>query len=328
MNFQAYRIHQDGDHFFGDWQTCGVADLPDGDVVVEVSRSSLNYKDALSASGNPGVTKKYPHTPGIDAVGVVKQSQHDQWPVGSEVVVFGYDLGMNTWGGFSQMIRVPSDWLLKKPNTISDQEVMAWGTAGFTAAISVEKLLKYGVADGPILVTGATGGVGSVAVALLAKLGFKVHAVSGKADQHEWLLSLGADSIVSRDEILATQHKAMAKPLYAGAIDTVGGDYVSAIVPLLQPESAVTTCGMIAGIKQSTSVFPFILRGVAVLGVDSVELPQSRKQAILNRIATEWSLDSLDQLVTEIGRKQLSSKLQNLLTGNSMGRVVLNPSVD
>ena len=327
MDFQAFRVYQDGKTFSGEWQKCQLDDLPAGDVLVEVSRSSLNYKDALSASGNPGVTKQFPHTPGIDAVGIIKQSEDGRWPVGTEVVVFGYDLGMNTWGGFSQLIRVPGDWLLRKPALASDHQVMAWGTAGFTAAISVEKLIRYGIADGPVLVTGATGGVGSVAVALLSKLGYQVHAVSGKSDQQPWLRQLGVSEFVSREDILASQHKAMAKPVYAGAIDTVGGDYVSAIAPLLMPESAVTTCGMIAGLKQTTSVFPLILRGVAILGVDSVELPQQRKQEILDRSFAEWSLDGLGDLVTEIGRQQLSAMLQKLLSGQSIGRVVLDPSV-
>lgn len=325
MTFLAYRVEELEEGMKANWQEFNSESLPAGDVLIEVKYSSLNYKDALSASGNKGVTRSFPHTPGIDAAGVVLESSSAEFKAGDEVVVFGYDLGMNTAGGFGQQIRVPAGWVLNKPNTISLADSMSWGTAGFTAALSVQKLERAGVSpsNGPVVVTGATGGVGSVAVALLAKLGYDVTAVSGKADQTEFLTALGAKQTIGREDILAAKGKAMAKPLYQAVLDTVGGDMVSALVPQLQPEGAISTCGMIAGLKVETSVFPFILRGVSLLGVDSVEIPLSEKQKVLNKVADQWSL-SLEAQTTEVGRSQLSETLAKILAGQGVGRYRLN----
>ncbi|MEK9712592.1 MAG: YhdH/YhfP family quinone oxidoreductase [Thalassolituus sp.] len=330
MTFLAYRITESESGFNGEWQKMEVADLPEGEVTIEVAYSSVNYKDALSSSGNRGVTKEYPHTPGIDAAGKVVASESPDFNEGDEVVVFGYDLGMNTAGGFGQTIRVPAGWVLKKPAGLTAAESMSWGTAGFTAALSVQKLERAGIkpGNGAVLVTGATGGVGSVAVALLSKLGYEVVALSGKADKNEWLKSLGASSVVGRDDVLALKGKAMAKPLYQAAVDTVGGDMVSAIIPQLKPEGAVTTCGMIAGIKVEASVFPFILRGVSLLGVDSVEIPLVDKQAVLDKAAAEWKLDALEGMTTEVGRGELPDVLAKVLNGQGTGRYRVNLNKD
>lgn len=328
MAFLAYRVDVSGRDITASWQEREEDELPAGDVLVEVSYSSVNYKDALSANGNKGVTKEYPHTPGIDAVGTVIRSKNAEFSEGDKVVVFGYDLGMNTEGGFSQRIRVPAAWVLKKPGGLPEEDVMAWGTAGFTAALSVQKLERAGVSPekGPVLVTGATGGVGSVAVALLSKLGYSVVALSGKEEKNAWLTDLGARKVVGRDDVLALKGKAMAKPIYQAAVDTVGGDMVSAIIPQLMPEGAVTTCGMIAGVKVEASVFPFILRGVSLLGVDSVEIPRSDKQSVLDKAAGEWSLPALENLTTEIGRGQLPDVLAAILAGKGVGRYRVNPN--
>jgi len=330
MSFLAYRVIEADKKFEASWVEQSDADLPEGDVLIEVSYSSVNYKDALSASGNRGVTKEYPHTPGIDAAGVVLESSDSGFAKGDEVVVFGYDLGMNTSGGYGQHIRVPAAWVLKKPAGISAAEAMAWGTAGFTAALSVQKLERAGISPdkGPVLVTGATGGVGSVAVSLLSKLGYSVVALSGKADKNDWLESLGAKRIVTRDDVLALKGKAMAKPVYQAAVDTVGGDMVSAILPQLMPEGAVTTCGMIAGVKVEASVFPFILRGVSLLGVDSVEIPRADKQAVLDKAANGWKLDSLESMTTEIGRNELPDVLARIIKGEGVGRYRVNLNKD
>lgn len=328
MAFLAYRVDVSGRDITASWQEREEDELPAGDVLVEVSYSSVNYKDALSANGNKGVTKEYPHTPGIDAVGTVVRSENAEFSEGDKVVVFGYDLGMNTEGGFSQRIRVPAAWVLKKPEGLSEEDAMAWGTAGFTAALSVQKLERAGVSPekGPVLVTGATGGVGSVAVALLSKLGYSVVALSGKEEKNAWLTDLGAKKVVGRDDVLALKGKAMAKPIYQAAVDTVGGDMVSAIIPQLMPEGAVTTCGMIAGVKVEASVFPFILRGVSLLGVDSVEIPRADKQAVLDKVAGEWSLPTLKNMTTEIGRNQLPDVLAAILAGKGVGRYRVNPN--
>jgi len=326
MTFLAYLAEEDGKAIKTSWVERDSADLPAGDVEIEVAYSSVNYKDALSASGNRGVTKEYPHTPGIDSAGVVSGCSDGTFEAGDEVVVFGYDLGMNTAGGYGQKIRVPSSWVLKLPKGLTLKESMSWGTAGFTAALSVLKLERAGIAPdrGPVLVTGATGGVGSVAVALLDKLGYSVVAVSGKADQADWLTELGARKIIGREDLLASKGKAMAKPLYQAAVDTVGGDMVSAIIPQLMPEGAVTTCGMIAGVKVEASVFPFILRGVSLLGVDSVEISRADKQSVLDKVAAEWRLESLENATTEIGRGELSSVLGKVLKGQGVGRYRVN----
>lgn len=322
MTFLAYRVTEAEQGMQGQWQEQEVSALPEGDVLIEVSYSSVNYKDALSANGHKGVTRSFPHTPGIDAVGKVIESNASEYQVGDAVVVFGYDLGMNTWGGFSQKIRVPADWVLKLPKQMSEAQAMSWGTAGFTAALGVQKLLKNGITPeaGAVLVTGATGGVGSVAVALLAKLGFEVVALTGKASKLGWLLDLGAGCCIDRQEILQYQGKAMAKPLYQAAFDTVGGDMISAILPVLNHEGAIATCGMIAGVKFEASVFPFILRGVSLLGVDSVEINRDTKQAILDKVAGEWRLDSLESLTSEISRDELPATLHALLNGKGVGR--------
>ncbi|AHK15794.1 YhdH/YhfP family quinone oxidoreductase [Thalassolituus oleivorans] len=322
MTFLAYRVTETESGMTATWESREDDQLPAGDVLIDVQYSSVNYKDALSASGNKGVTRAFPHTPGIDAAGVVVSSTDAAFKAGDEVVVFGYDLGMNTEGGYGQRIRVPSAWVLAKPAGISAAETMAWGTAGFTAALSVQKLERAGMqpSKGPVIVTGATGGVGSVAVALLAKLGYDVVALSGKAEQEAWLKELGANRVIGRDEVMALKGKAMAKPLYQAALDTVGGDMVSALIPQIMPEGAVSTCGMIAGIKVEASVFPFILRGVSLLGVDSVEIPQAEKQLVLNKAAGEWKLAGLETMTTNVTRSELAGILTKVLNGQGVGR--------
>ncbi|MCB2387917.1 YhdH/YhfP family quinone oxidoreductase [Thalassolituus alkanivorans] len=326
MTFLAYRVEETEQGMKAAWQTLSDDDLPAGDVLIDVAYSSVNYKDALSASGNKGVTRAYPHTPGIDVAGTVLASNDPQFKTGDEVVVFGYDLGMNTAGGFGQHVRVPAGWVLHKPQTLNMAESMAWGTAGFTAALSLQKLERAGIRPdaGPVVVTGATGGVGSVAVALLAAQGYEVVALSGKPEQEAFLKGLGASRVIGRDEVLALKGKAMAKPLYQAAIDTVGGDLVSALIPQIQPEGAVTTCGMIAGVKIEASVFPFILRGVSLLGVDSVEIPLADKQAVLNKVASAWRLPQLEEMTTEIGRAELPAVLAAILAGQGVGRYRVN----
>ena len=326
MTFLAYRVEETEQGIKAAWQTLSDDDLPAGDVLIDVAYSSVNYKDALSASGNKGVTRAYPHTPGIDVAGTVLASNDPQFKTGDEVVVFGYDLGMNTAGGFGQHVRVPAGWVLHKPQTLNMAESMSWGTAGFTAALSLQKLERAGIRPdaGPVVVTGATGGVGSVAVALLAAQGYEVVALSGKPEQEAFLKGLGASRVIGRDEVLALKGKAMAKPLYQAAIDTVGGDLVSALIPQIQPEGAVTTCGMIAGVKIEASVFPFILRGVSLLGVDSVEIPLADKQAVLNKVAAAWRLPQLEEMTTEIGRAELPAVLAAILAGQGVGRYRVN----
>jgi putative YhdH/YhfP family quinone oxidoreductase len=315
------------------WQSVDDSCLPatgtskgEGEVLIKVQYSSVNYKDALSASGNRGVTRNFPHTPGIDAAGRVVSDASGQFDEGTEVVVFGYDLGMNTCGGYGEYIRVPAAWVLIKPIELSSKDAMRWGTAGFTAALSVQKLLKAGIKPdaGKIIVTGATGGVGSVAVALLAKLGFEVVAVTGKSAAKDWLSNLGAAEVLDRADLLPMAKKPMTRPLYQAGIDTCGGDMIAAVLPQLQYGGALTTCGMVAGADFSASVFPFIIRGIDLLGVDSVEIPQTHKQLLIKKVADEWQLSNLADFTQTIGRSELTAVLADVLAGKGQGRYLLD----
>ena len=303
-----------------------VADLPAGEVLIRVQYSSLNYKDALSASGNRGVTKAFPHTPGIDAAGMVAESSVSEFVAGDEVIVTGYDLGMNTAGGFGQYIRVPAAWVIKRPKGLSLREAMLLGTAGLTAALCVDKLEQAGLtpAAGPVLVTGATGGVGSIAVALLARLGYNVAASTGKAGQGEFLRQLGAQQIVPREELQEGTDKVMLKERWAGAVDTVGGDILFNVVKSLRYGASAACCGLTAGMGFKGSVAPFILRGVNLLGVDSVELPLVVKASMWDRLSLQWKLGNLESLAEEVSLEQLPKAIEQILAGQMVGRVLVN----
>ena len=302
-----------------------IDELPVGEVLIRVSYSSLNFKDALSASGNRGVTRSFPHTPGIDAAGVVASSSVGEFAEGDEVIVTGYDLGMNTAGGFGQYIRVPAAWVIKRPQGLSLREAMILGTAGLTAALCVDKLEQAGLEPGeaPVLVTGATGGVGSIAVALLASLGYKVAAVTGKADQAEFLTRLGASQIVERAALQAGVEKALLKEQWGGAVDTVGGDILFNVVKSLQRGASVACCGLTAGTHFQASVLPFILRGVNLLGVDSVEIPLVVKASMWDKLSLQWKLANLDDLSQGVGLEQLPEAIERILTGGQVGRVLV-----
>ncbi|ARS49171.1 quinone oxidoreductase [Ectopseudomonas mendocina] len=301
-----------------------VEDLPAGDLLIRVRYSSLNYKDALSASGNRGVTKNYPHTPGIDAAGVVEASSVAEFAVGDEVIVTGYDLGMNTAGGFGQYIRVPASWAIKRPQGLSLRDAMILGTAGLTAALCVDKLEQAGVTPeaGTVLVTGATGGVGSIAVVLLKKLGYQVAAATGKAEQGVWLSKLGADEIVDRAELQQGVDRPMLKERWAAAVDTVGGDILFNVVKSLQRGGSVACCGLTAGVAFQASVLPFILRGVNLLGVDSVELPLVVKASMWDKLSLQWKLD-LSELCQEVELAELPGSIERILSGGMVGRVLV-----
>lgn len=301
------------------------ADLPAGEVLIRVSYSSLNYKDALSASGNRGVTRNYPHTPGIDAAGTVAESSVAEFAPGDEVIVTGYDLGMNTAGGFGQYIRVPAAWVIKRPSGLSLREAMILGTAGLTAALCIDKLEQAGLEPGeaPVLVTGATGGVGSIAVMLLARLGYKVAAVTGKADQAEFLQGLGASQVVERSALQAGVEKPLLKEQWAGAVDTVGGDILFNVVKSLQRGASAACCGLTAGVGFQASVLPFILRGVNLLGVDSVEIPLVVKASMWDKLSLQWKLPDLDTLVQEIALNELPAAIERILAGQQVGRMLV-----
>ena len=303
-----------------------IGELPPGEVLIRVHFSSLNYKDALSADGNRGVTKKYPHTPGIDAAGVVAASETGQFSVGDEVICMGYDLGMNTPGGFAEYISVPSDWVLAKPAGLSLYEAMQIGTAGFTAAQCVERLISLSVRpdQGPVLVTGATGGVGSTAVALLSKLGFQVTAVTGKESQHAFLQGLGAKDILTRKQVIGRAGAAMLRERWAGVVDTVGGEILTGAIKATRYGGIVTCCGNAASGDLPLTVYPFILRGVCLIGIDSAACPMIRREEIWQKLADGWHLNILDELTARISLEQLTKYIEDMLAGRTKGRIVVD----
>lgn len=331
--FRAWQVNEikEGDQtiYTGSLVERIVADLPAGDVLVQVAWSSINFKDALSAHGNKGVTRNYPHTPGIDAAGVVAASASDRFNLGDEVIVIGYDLGMNTPGGFGEYIRVPASWVVRLPTGLNLRQSMVIGTAGFTAALCVEKLLHNGLdpVQGPVLVTGASGGVGSFAVALLAHLGFEVVAVTGSASAHDFLRELGATRIIDRAELTSVSAKPLLAETWAGAVDVVGGDILFNVIKSLKYGASVACCGLVASPAFQATVFPFILRGVNLLGVDSVNLPLADKQRVWQRLATDWKLKDLDKLETVVDFQGLDQALKTVLHGASRGRLVLDLSL-
>lgn len=325
-SFKALQTtEQDGD-FSTALVTRDLSDLPEGDVLVKVQWSSLNFKDALSASGNKGVTRKYPHTPGIDVAGEVITARAGPWQPGDQVIITGYDLGMNTDGGYAEYVRVPAEWLLRRPASLSARDAMLLGTAGLTAALCVETLLDTGIdaEQGDILVTGATGGVGSVAVTLLSQLGFRVVAGTGKADAAGWLSELGASEIVDRATLAAGSDRPMLKPRWAGVIDSVGGDILVNAIKSLQYGGSAVCCGLAASPQLNASVLPFILRGVNLLGVDSVELPLEIKEQVWQLLATDWRLARLEALLSaEVGLDELVPWFDRILAGQVRGRVLV-----
>ncbi len=325
IQYNALVVSEIEGKFIQSLQIKNTNDLAFGNVLIRVYYSSINYKDALSASGNIGVTKNYPHTPGIDAAGIIVESESENYHIGDEVIVTGYDLGMNTSGGFSQYIRVPAEWVVKLPNGLSLKEAMIIGTAGFTAGISVLRLTELvKPTEGKIVVTGATGGVGSVALSLLSKLGYQTVAVSGKESENPFLKSLGASSIISRTNFQAIDKRPMLSAQYAGGIDTVGGPILENILKTLQPLGAVTTCGSVSSTQLNMTVFPFILRGITLIGISAQNYPSQPRQLLWNKLASEWKPNNLLEIYKEIGLEDVKSTLDEILEGKLKGRTIVN----
>lgn len=328
QNFKAIIVSETAEKtFVREIRQRALNDLPAGELIIEVKYSSLNYKDALSATGNKGVTRKYPHTPGIDAAGVVVDSTTKSFGVGEQVLVMGFDLGMNTSGGFGQYISVPSGWAIKLPQGLSLKDTMAYGTAGLTAALCILRLMAAGLSkdSGEVLVTGATGGVGSVAVAILAKLGFTVVAATGKTSEQDFLSGLGAKAIISREEANDTSGRPLQKARWAGVVDTVGGNILATALKTAKYGGLVAACGNAMSAELNVNVFPFILRGVSLLGVDSVEVPMRARMMAWQKLASEWKID-LSSLITECSLEELNPKIDQILKGGIRGRVLVDLS--
>lgn len=324
MTYQALVVSEKEGKYIQEVKELNTRDLPKGDVLIQVHYSSLNYKDALSAVGNKGVTKNYPHTPGIDAAGIVIESESENFGVGEEVVVSGYDLGMNTPGGYGRFIRVPAEWVVKLPENLTMKEAMIIGTAGFTAGISINRLTELvKPADGRIIVSGATGGVGSVALSILSKLGYETVAVSGKESEYPFIESLGAGGIISRTDFLTLDKKPILSSKYAGGIDTVGGVILENIIKSLKPLGVVTTCGSVSGTELNVSVFPFILRGISLIGVSAQNYPMELRAKLWEKIADEWKPTNLMNIYNEITLHELPDAISQILKGGLKGRTVI-----
>lgn len=327
QSFKAMQVTEEANgKFTNKIVTRTLDELPAGEVLINIKYSSINYKDLLSASGNKGVTRSYPHTPGIDAAGIVSESSDDSFKKGDKVIVTGYDLGMNTWGGFSQYIRVPSHWVIKLPHNLSLKESMIYGTAGFTAALSVHKLIDSGIKpeDGNILVTGASGGVGSMALSILSKLNYKVTALSGKSDKKELLMSMGAFEILDRKELEADSTRPLLKTQWAGVIDNVGGIILSNAIKATHYNGSVTSCGNIASAELKTSIYPFILRAVSLFGIDSVNCDNNTRKKIWELLANQWKIDFKPSQYKEIPLSQVNEILDDILKGSNSGRNIIN----
>lgn len=299
--------------------------LPAGEVLIKVEYSSLNYKDALSATGNKGVTRKYPFTPGIDAAGYVAQSLTPLYKEGDQVLVTGYDLGMNTPGGFGQYIRVPAAWVVPLPFGLSMKHAMILGTAGYTTALALHRMLVNGMQpdQGAVLVTGATGGVGSLAVLILHHLGYEVTAATLKEDKHDFLRLLGASDIISSSELKDTSNRGLLSGRWAHAIDTVGGDILSTVVRSTRPFGNVSVLGLANSSMLTMPVFPLIIRGVNMLGVNSAETPYTLRVQLWKNLATIWKPEIPEELVTEVTLSGLKEYIEKILKGKVTGRVVV-----
>ena len=303
-----------------------IEDLPAGEVLIKVRYSSLNYKDALSASGNKGVTRRYPHTPGIDAAGTVVESSKLALQPGDQVLVTGFDLGMNTAGGYEEYIRVPASWVVPLPTGLNLRESMIYGTAGFTAALSCSQLIESGVTpdQGPVLVTGATGGVGSIAVAILAKSGYEVAAVTTKLNEAPYLQQIGAKEIISAADADDQSSRPLLKPRWAGVVDTVGGNILSTAIKATRYGGTITCCGNVTSGELHTSIYPFILNGISLMGIDSVNCPVEQRLRIWNKLASDWKLDHLEAITTELpGLEALDERIALILKGKHRGRNIV-----
>ncbi len=302
-----------------------VDDLPDGDLLVRVRWSSLNYKDALSATGNKGVTRRYPHTPGIDAAGTVVESRAAEFGPGDEVLVTSYDLGMNTPGGWGTLVRVPTGWAVPRPEGLSLRESMIYGTAGFTAGLALTRLEENGLAPdgGEVLVTGATGGVGSLAVAILARAGYTVVAATGKLQEEELLRGLGAARVIHRDEVRDEGPRPLLSTRWAAAVDTVGGGYLAGVLKAVQYGGAIASCGLVASPDLSTTVYPFILRAVSLLGIDSQSCPMDVRRQVWQKLAGPWRPANLERVAAERRLDELEPEIGRILRGEQRGRVVV-----
>ena len=323
MTYSAYQIEELDGTFVGEVRTLETPAIKEDHILIKVEYSSLNYKDALAAAGVKGVVSQYPFTPGIDSAGTVIKTSSKDFIVGEKVILTGYKMGMSVNGGFGGIVHAPAKWVVKLPNGLTLLESMEIGTAGLTAAASVKKLEDANISkDLPVLVSGASGGVGSIAMNILNKLGYSVHALTGKTNKDDAIKSMGAKELINRDEFLENKAKPLDKAIYSAAVDTVGGDILSKMLSMVNNNGVVTSCGNVAGAKFTSSVFPFILRGISLQGIDSAESPIELKKTLWNRLANEWRV-SLDGQTTQVSLGEIGPEIEKILVGKQIGRIVI-----
>ncbi len=323
--FKAFRVEEENGNYITGIKEMPFEPLNNGEVLIRIEYSSLNYKDALSTIGNKGVTKNYPHTPGIDAAGIVKSSQSEHFKAGDSVIVTSYELGMNHPGGFAEYIKVPDSWVVPMPKNMSSRKAMMFGTAGFTAALSIYRLLSNGQKPelGPIVVTGALGGVGNIACQILNKLGFEVIAANYELAPEPEIKKIGAQSQIDRSISDDLSGHPILKPIWAGAIDVVGGNTLTTMIKGCKPLGNVTTCGNIGSGDLEMTVYPFILRGVSLLGIDSQNCPMEIRQKVWDLLADSWSIKFDQEFVKETKLESLSMHINLMLEKKSKGRIIV-----
>ena len=323
MKYKAYLIENNEGKFSGSIKELDVPLLAEGRVLIKVKYSSLNYKDALAASGAKGVVRSYPFVPGVDVAGEIIESASSNFSIGDNVIATGYKMGMAEFGGFGEIVHLPEEWVIKSPENFSDFKAMCFGTAGITAAECVKKIVDKKISNElPIVVSGSTGGVGSVAVGLLSKLGYEVHAITGKLSESNILKSIGATEIISRDEYMSEPIKALDKGIYASGVDTVGGDILAKMISMISNQGVVSCCGNVGGAMFSSSVFPFILRGVQLSGIDSAESPIEVKRELWSLLSDSWSID-LEKQTKTVDIANIGPEIDKILKGGQVGRVVI-----
>jgi acrylyl-CoA reductase (NADPH) len=329
--FKAYRTFEQDKVVTSRFVELTTDELDPGDVVIRTKYSTINFKDALSHNGTGKIMRKYPTNAGIDMAGTVESSKDPRWKRGDKVIVHGYEMGVSHDGGYSEHVRVPGDWIVRRPESMTAFDAMTLGTAGYTAALAIHLMLLNGLepSKGPVAVTGATGGVGSVAIEILAKLGYEVHAITGKAqEESEYLRGIGAKEVVSRQGLDLSRVRPLEKATWAGAVDNLGGDILSWLLATSRIGGTVSAIGLAADMKLNTTVAPFILRGVALLGADSANTPMSLRQKIWNKLAVEWRPDRVHDQVRTIDFDELPTHFDAYLKGMVRGRTVVRVAHD
>jgi putative YhdH/YhfP family quinone oxidoreductase len=330
QTFKAYRTFEDNRVVTSRFVDMALDDLDPGEVVIKTKYSTINFKDALSHNGIGRIMRKYPTNAGIDMAGTVETSTDPRWKKGDKVIVHGYDMGVAHDGGYSEHVRVPADWVVRRPESMTAFDAMTLGTAGFTAAQAIMLMENNGLAPdkGPVAVTGATGGVGSVAVEILAKIGYHVVAITGKEEETDYLKGLGAKEVIARQSIDLAKIKPLDKATWAGAVDNLGGDLLAWLLSTMKIGGTVGAVGLAADMKLNTTVAPFILRGVALLGADSANCPMAVRQKIWNKLAVEWRPDAVHDQVRTIDFDELPTHFDAYLKGLVRGRTVVKIAAD